>query len=122
MQALSPGMAVRIGRRNDVSGNMEDCLAVFTKYGFSTLDITGGAPELNPHLPWLLQRRHQLGIHAMVSIKFNRIKKPEYQSYLSYIADNKIGNHHLTAFHTAKDNDRQRGKASLMTALSYCRN
>lgn len=53
---------------------MEDCLAVFTKYGFSTLDITGGAPELNPHLPWL-RKRPSIGNSRDGSIKFNRIKK-----------------------------------------------
>ena len=89
---------------------MEDCLAVFTKYGFSTLDITGGAPELNPHLPWLLQKAHQLGIHAMVRSNLTVLKKPEYQSYPKLYADNKIEIITSLPFYTAKDNDRQRGE------------
>ncbi len=89
---------------------MEDCLAVFTKYGFSTLDITGGAPELNPHLPWLLQKAHQLGIHAMVRSNLTVLKKTEYQSYPKLYADNKIEIITSLPFYTAKDNDRQRGE------------
>ena len=89
---------------------MEDCLAVFTKYGFSTLDITGGAPELNPHLPWLLQKAHQLGIHAMVRSNLTVLKKTEDQSYPKLYADNKIEIITSLPFYTAKDNDRQRGE------------
>jgi len=30
------------------------CLAVLDNTGIPVLDITGGAPELNPHLTWLI--------------------------------------------------------------------
>lgn len=35
---------------------MEDVLAAFRIGGFATLDITGGSPEMNPHLEWLIEQ------------------------------------------------------------------
>lgn len=35
---------------------MEDVLAAFRIGGFTTLDITGGSPEMNPHLEWLIEQ------------------------------------------------------------------
>ena len=65
---------------------------------------------MNPHLPWLLQKAHQLGIHAMVRSNLTVLKKPEYQSYPKLYADNKIEIITSLPFYTAKDNDRQRGE------------
>lgn len=89
---------------------MEDCLVVFAKYGFSILDITGGAPELNPYLPWLLEKAHQRGIHTMVRSNLTILNQSEYQSYPQMYADNKIEIIASLPFYTAKDNDRQRGE------------
>lgn len=35
---------------------MENVLAAFRIGGFTTLDITGGSPEMNPHLEWLIEQ------------------------------------------------------------------
>jgi MoaA/NifB/PqqE/SkfB family radical SAM enzyme len=35
---------------------MEQGLGFMGKHGIHTLDITGGAPELNPHFLWLVQQ------------------------------------------------------------------
>ncbi len=35
---------------------MKDCLQVFKENNFSILDITGGAPEMNPNLNGLLKK------------------------------------------------------------------
>jgi radical SAM/Cys-rich protein len=34
---------------------LEACLSLFAEDGFSVLDITGGAPELNPEYRWLIE-------------------------------------------------------------------
>ena len=35
---------------------LEQCLAVFCDRGFKTIDITGGAPEMNPNYEWFLRK------------------------------------------------------------------
>ncbi len=45
----------------------EQCLAILGRYAsITTLDITGGAPELNPHFEYLVAEARRLGKHVMV--------------------------------------------------------
>jgi len=49
-------------RREQMSREtMEQCLAVLERSSIPTVDITGGAPELNPHFRWLVERCVALG-------------------------------------------------------------
>ena len=34
---------------------MEDCITVCRSWGFTTVDITGGAPEMNPDFEWFVE-------------------------------------------------------------------
>ena len=49
---------------------MEDtlsaCLDIAKNVDISTIDITGGAPEMNPHLQWFLERAGTLGKRLIV--------------------------------------------------------
>ncbi|MCB0279937.1 MAG: arsenosugar biosynthesis radical SAM protein ArsS [Calditrichaeota bacterium] len=40
---------------------MQSCLDMLSRYDISTVDITGGAPELNPHFRWLVEQLSQMG-------------------------------------------------------------
>ncbi len=44
---------------------LEQCLHVIEKAGFRTVDITGGAPEMNPHFRWFVTQCAALGVHVM---------------------------------------------------------
>ena len=41
---------------------VDQVLAVLRQHHFSTLDLTGGAPEMNPHFRYLVERARGLGI------------------------------------------------------------
>src|SRR3982074_1644582 len=41
------------------------CLEALAASGIPTVDITGGAPELNPHFRWLVERVGALGRHVI---------------------------------------------------------
>ena len=45
---------------------MESCLLAIKNKGIKTLDITGGAPEMNPHFRWFLKEGHGSGAHVIV--------------------------------------------------------
>src|SRR5207253_1425834 len=40
---------------------MEECLAVLRRTSVETVDVTGGAPELNPHFRWFVGQCRNLG-------------------------------------------------------------
>jgi radical SAM/Cys-rich protein len=44
---------------------MTQCLAALQRSSIPTVDITGGAPELNPHFRWLVEQIVQLGRHVI---------------------------------------------------------
>ena len=43
----------------------EECVDVLRRHAIPTVDITGGAPELNPHFRWLVERCALLDRHVM---------------------------------------------------------
>lgn len=48
-------------------GTAEQCVAILGRHAsITTLDITGGAPELNPHFEYLVAEARGLGKHVMV--------------------------------------------------------
>ncbi len=40
---------------------LEQCLDILSKYDIPTVDITGGAPEMNPHFKWFVEECRKLG-------------------------------------------------------------
>jgi len=44
---------------------LEKCIDLIKHYSISTVDITGGAPELNPHFRWFVAVCSQLGINII---------------------------------------------------------
>ena len=40
---------------------LEQCLKIVEKHNIITVDITGGAPEMNPHFRWFIASVHKLG-------------------------------------------------------------
>ncbi len=40
-------------------------LSVLDRYAIHTLDLTGGAPELNPHFKYLVRETRKRGIHVI---------------------------------------------------------
>src|SRR3954467_10185822 len=47
------------------SDTIRDALVFLQMSKVKTLDVTGGAPELNPHFRDLVQRARELGVHVM---------------------------------------------------------
>lgn len=45
---------------------MEQCLEVIKKTGAHTLDLTGGAPEMNPHFRWFVEEASKAGIQDFI--------------------------------------------------------
>ena len=47
---------------------MEQCLEVIRSTGAHTLDLTGGAPEMNPNFRWFVEELGKLGKQVMFEI------------------------------------------------------
>ena len=58
---------------------LEQCLAVFCDRGLKTIDITGGAPEMNPNYEWFLREAVGAGASVMTRSNLSICKEPGYE-------------------------------------------
>jgi radical SAM/Cys-rich protein len=75
-----------------------------------TLDITGGAPELNPHFRTLVRRARALGVHVIDRCNLTILDVPGQEDLAEFLAGEQV---EITASMPCylEDNvDRQRGK------------
>ena len=68
----------------------EKCLDVAVSSDISTIDITGGSPEMNPHLEWFLNRASRLGRRLMVRSNLAILLEGEYAKFVNIYADNGV--------------------------------
>ncbi|EJE7235525.1 radical SAM/Cys-rich domain protein [Clostridium sporogenes] len=89
---------------------MKDCLQVFKENNFSILDITGGAPEMNPNFEWLVKEAIKIGAKVIVRSNLVILREEKYKHLLEFYAENKVEVVCSLPYYSAKDADRQRGE------------
>lgn len=55
-----------------------------------TLDVTGGAPEMNPHFRRLLGGARELGVHCMDRCNLTIIEQPGYDWVVPFLAEHRV--------------------------------
>jgi radical SAM/Cys-rich protein len=94
-----------------------DVLAFLEVAGVKKLDLTGGAPELNPHFRDLVRRARELGVHVMDRCNLTILEEPGQESLAEFLAGQRVEIiASLPCYHEANV-DRQRGKGAFETSL-----
>ncbi len=88
----------------------EKCLQILMEHPIGTIDITGGAPEMNPHLAWFISEAANLGRRLLVRSNLNILLEDDYRHFLDLYADNKVEVVTSLPDYQALRTDRQRGK------------
>lgn len=91
---------------------MEACLKVYKEQNFSTIDITGGAPEMNPHFRWFVEEASKISSHVIVRTNLTIMLEEGYGDLPQFYADHKINVVCSLPYYRAKDADRMRGQGS----------
>jgi radical SAM/Cys-rich protein len=78
--------------------------------GVRTLDITGGAPELNPHFRELVESACALGAHVIDRCNLTILEEPGEEGLAEFLAANRVEIIASLPCYTAELVDRQRGK------------
>ncbi|HHO74913.1 MAG TPA: radical SAM/Cys-rich domain protein [Deltaproteobacteria bacterium] len=85
------------------------CLGVLRKHPISTIDITGGAPEMNPELPWFIKDAAKLERRLMIRSNLVILLENSYENFIDLYADNRVEIiASLPDYHESRVN-RQRG-------------
>jgi radical SAM/Cys-rich protein len=64
----------------------EQVIAYLRVSGLETLDLTGGAPELNPHFRFLVAEARALGVHVMDRCNLTVLEEPGQRDLGAFLA------------------------------------
>jgi len=78
--------------------------------GLKNLDITGGAPELNPHFRRLVVAARGLGVHVMDRCNLTVTEQPGQEDLVDFLAANRVEVIASLPCYLEENVDRQRGK------------
>ena len=69
---------------------MLDVIAFIRDSGVHTLDITGGAPELNPHFRFLVSAVRALGVHVIDRCNLTILEQPGQADLAQFLSDHEV--------------------------------
>lgn len=106
--------------RTEVMGKdvMEAVLQVCREQQVSTIDITGGAPEMNPHFEWLVKEACAVCSHVIVRTNLVILTEDKYRHLPKFYADHKAEVVCSLPYYRAKEMDRVRGDGTFDKAIS----
>ena len=89
---------------------MQECLDALAASDIPTVDMTGGAPEMNPHFRWFVEECRALGKHVMVRCNLTIIvANPKYHDLPEFYRKHNVEVVSSLPFYNADKTDRQRG-------------
>jgi radical SAM/Cys-rich protein len=88
---------------------VEQCLDVLRRTDIPTLDITGGAPELNPHFRRLVVEARRLGRHVIDRCNLTILLAPGFQDLATFLAEHQVEIVASLPCYLEKNVDAQRG-------------
>lgn len=98
-------------RTEEMSGDVADLvLDVLARRRIATLDITGGAPELNPHFRRLVRGARALGIRVMDRCNLTILSEPGQEDLAGFLAAEGVDVVASMPCYLADNVERQRGK------------
>jgi radical SAM/Cys-rich protein len=100
---------------------MEECLAVLRQTPIETVDVTGGAPEMNPHFRWLVGQCRELGRRVIDRCNLTILLAPGYDDLSHFLADHQVEIIASLPCYLEENTDRQRGKGVFARSLEALR-
>ena len=97
---------------------MRHVLRVLRSWGFGTLDITGGAPEINPDFQWLVEEGVKSGAHVMVRSNLVILREPDYEHLPEFFAEHGVEIVASLPYYSERDCDRQRGAGTFRAVIA----
>ena len=89
--------------------------------GATVLDLTGGAPELNPHFRHLVRAARALGVRVIDRCNLTVLAEPGQEDLAEFLAGERVDVVASLPCYTAELVDRQRGKGVYETSIASIR-
>jgi radical SAM/Cys-rich protein len=99
------------------AATIETVLRYLAVSGAATLDITGGAPELNPHFRHLVRRARAAGARVIDRCNLTILEEPGREDLAGFLAGERVEIAASLPCYTEELVDRQRGKGVYATSI-----
>lgn len=99
-------------RRKEImtAETVADVINFIKQKNIKTLDLTGGAPEMNPHFFSLVKSARDLGVHVIDRCNLTILLEPGYEDTARFLAENKVEVVASMPCYLEENVDAQRGK------------
>jgi len=96
---------------------IDELLAVATSSTVTTLDLTGGAPELNPHFTYLVAAARERQLDIIDRCNLTVLLEPGLQDTAQFLADNNVRIVASLPCYLKDNVDRQRGDGTFESSI-----
>jgi len=97
---------------------MQECLEALKRSKIEIVDLTGGAPEMNPHFRWFVEEIAKLGKHIIVRCNLTIIvANPKYNDLPDFFKQHQVEVISSLPFYNADKTDRQRGQGVFVDSI-----
>lgn len=93
-------------QKNDIDLVLE----VLQRRGINTLDLTGGAPEMNPHFCYLVSAAREMNVQVIDRSNLTILLEPGYEDLAEFLAQQQVVVTASLPCYSEQNVDRQRGK------------
>ncbi len=100
---------------------MQLCLDALARTTIPVVDITGGAPELNPDFRWLVERCRELGRHVIDRCNLTILEVPSQRDTPEFLARHGVEVVCSLPHYRAAGTDRQRGDGVFEKSIAALR-
>ncbi|MCH9029734.1 MAG: arsenosugar biosynthesis radical SAM protein ArsS, partial [Bacteroidetes bacterium] len=88
---------------------MQDCLGILNAHDIPTVDLTGGAPEMNPNFKWFVDEVKKLDRHVIVRSNLTILETNGFEDYAEFMANHKVEIVSSLPYYKKSFTDKQRG-------------
>lgn len=96
---------------------VQDCLVALEHPAFQTLDLTGGAPEMNPHFRKMVSEAVKLKKQIIDRCNLTILLAPRYQDLPEFLADHQVEIVASLPCYLEENTDDQRGSGAFQKSI-----
>lgn len=100
---------------------MELCLDVLKKHDIPIVDLTGGAPEMNPDFKWFVGEVKKINRHVIVRSNLTILETNGYEDYHEFLADQQVEIVSSLPYYKKSFTDKQRGSGVFERSINVIR-
>jgi radical SAM/Cys-rich protein len=100
---------------------MQDCLRALSRTNIATVDLTGGAPEMNPNFRWLVRELRALERHVMDRCNLSILETAPHRDLVEFFARHQVELVCSLPHYRALATDQQRGEGVYERSIAALR-